>query len=292
MLQCQYEVHISKNDTYSVDKPHFHEDIEITLCVAGEGAFYLGAEVYPLHRGQLFLIDSSVLHRSAANEEYRCIAFHISPETLAGLGTAQTDFAANIASCSHVATIDEAQISEIEAYYRKLAAVCGDGFGDDMRQTIVVLEFLLTCFSHFVKVTPAVGVANGTLGKVSPILKYIQDHLEDPLTIGDIAKTFFMSKYYLCHIFKEGTGFSVMDYVINCRILRARALLRQGVRVQEAGERAGFRSNEHFIRTFKKLTGMTPKHYSMMYRKADQNMKQDVVSVESINGSLVQSTRV
>ena len=29
MIQCQYEVHISKNDTYSMDRPHFHEDIEI-----------------------------------------------------------------------------------------------------------------------------------------------------------------------------------------------------------------------------------------------------------------------
>ena len=77
MLQCQYEAHISKNDTYSTDKPHFHEDIEIVLCIAGEGVFFVGSEVFPLFRGQLFLIDSSVLHRSVANEEYRCIAFHI-----------------------------------------------------------------------------------------------------------------------------------------------------------------------------------------------------------------------
>ena len=292
MLQCHYEIHVCKNDTFSVDKPHFHEDIELTLCVAGSGEFYLGPEVYPLQRGQLFLIDRSVLHRSSASEDYRCIAFHIFPETLAQFSTPHTDFLGVLPNCSHATVITEEQTCELESYYQRLSAYCSDDFGDDMRQTLVVMEFLLTCFSHLLHVTPNVGISNPALNKVSPILKYIQEHLDEPLTIGDIAKTFYMSKYYLCHIFKEGTGFSVMDYVINCRILRARALLRQGVRVAESGERAGFRSNEHFIRTFKKLTGMTPKHYSMMYRKADQNMKQDVVSVESINGSLVQSTRV
>ena len=82
MIQCQYEVHISKNDTYSMDRPHFHEDIEIVLCIAGEGVFFLEPEVFPLYRGQLFLIDSSILHRSVANEEYRCMVFHISSEML------------------------------------------------------------------------------------------------------------------------------------------------------------------------------------------------------------------
>lgn len=62
--------------------------------------------------------------------------------------------------------------------------------------------------------------------------------------------------------------------------------------MQEAGERAGFRSNEHFIRTFKKLTGTTPKCYSMMYREIDQKMKQEVVAVESADGRLVQSLKV
>lgn len=60
MIKCHYEIHISKNDTYSMDRPHFHEDIEIVLCIAGEGVFFLEPEVFPLYRGQLFLIDSSI----------------------------------------------------------------------------------------------------------------------------------------------------------------------------------------------------------------------------------------
>ena len=92
MLQCRYEVHISKNDTYSMDKPHFHEDVEIVLCVSGEGLLFIGNTVFPLHRGQLFFINSSVLHRSVANEEYRCMVFHVSPQMLQVLSIHYTQF--------------------------------------------------------------------------------------------------------------------------------------------------------------------------------------------------------
>ena len=141
MLQCQYEAHISKNDTYSTDKPHFHEDIEIVLCIAGEGVFFIGSEVFPLFRGQLFLIDSSVLHRSVANEEYRCIAFHIAPDMLQEFSTRQTNFAARIATCGRVATLNEQQSRELEDYYKELSTPCGDQFGDDMKRMLVVLNF-------------------------------------------------------------------------------------------------------------------------------------------------------
>ena len=95
----------------------------------------------------------------------------------------------------------------------------------------------------------------------------------------------------LCHIFKEGTGFSLMDYVINCRILKARSLLRNGMRVQEVGENVGFRNNEHFIRTFKKLTGTPPKRYAMMYKDSDQNAQRELVVVEGKDGKIIEGIK-
>ena len=45
---------------------------------------------------------------------------------------------------------------------------------------------------------------------------------------------FYISKHYLCRIFKAATGFSVMEYIIYSRVLRARQLLQEGVSVQQA----------------------------------------------------------
>ena len=77
---------------------------------------------------------------------------------------------------------------------------------------------------------------------------------------------FFISKHYLCRIFKSATGFSVMEYIIYSRILRARQLLQEGVSVQQAGELSGFSDNSHFIRTFGHLTGTSPGRYAKEYQ--------------------------
>lgn len=291
MLQCQYEAHISKNDTYSMDKPHFHEDIEIVLCVAGEGLLFLAHKVYPLCRGKLFLIDSSVLHRSVANEEYRCMAFHLSPEMLRAFGGKYTNFYMYCQCSGQAVSLSEEETCRLEDMFYGLMEKKPEKFGADLERVMEVIRFLVECFSHFAQTKETEGQISARLDKVAPILEYIQDHLEEPMTTDSIAEAFFMSKHYLCHIFKERTGFSLIDYVINCRVLKARGLLRQGMRVQEAGERSGFQSNEHFIRTFKKLTGVTPKRYGMMYREIDLNMKQEVVTVKNKDGRMVESIK-
>ena len=78
-----------------------------------------------------------------------------------------------------------------------------------------------------------------------------------------------LSKHYLCHVFKKGTGFSVMEYVIQLRIITAQRLLRQGANVQEASERSGFQTYSHFIRTFNTYVGISPKKYAKLYRQGD-----------------------
>ena len=88
-----------------------------------------------------------MLHRSVANEEYRCIAFHIAPDMLQEFSTRQTNLAARIATCGRVATLNEQQSRELEDYYKELSTPCGDQFGDDMKRMLVVLNFLQTCFS-------------------------------------------------------------------------------------------------------------------------------------------------
>lgn len=292
MIQCQYEIHISKNDTYSMTRPHFHEDVEIALCVEGEGIFFLGSDIFPLSRGQLFLIDSTVLHRSVANEEYRCIVFHISRAILRELSSPQSNFIARSGKSGLIASLKSEETAELERLFYRLMEDFGEEFGADIRRTALVLSFLASCFSYSDRAENQRALENHSLVRVMPVLDYIQEHLSENLTTQSIADNFYMNKYHLCHLFKEGTGFSMMDYVINCRILKARSLLREGMPVQEAGEQAGFRSNEHFIRTFKKLTGLPPKKYAMKYKESDLKMKQEIVVVEARDGRRIESLKV
>ena len=122
--------------------------------------------------------------------------------------------------------------------------------------------------------TAGESIHNKDFLRVAPILDYIRDHLEQPLTLDQIAGQFYISKHYLCRIFKSATGFSVMEYIIYSRVLKARQLLQEGVSVQQAGELSGFSDNSHFIRTFGHLTGLTPGRYAKEYQSGDQILLQ------------------
>ena len=106
--------------------------------------------------------------------------------------------------------------------------------------------------------------------QIDQVLSYLQEHLSEKMTLDIIANNFYISKYHLSHCFKLTTGFSIMEYLISIRILKARQLLREGMRVQDVGEAVGFQSNEHFIRTFTSLTGTSPKKYTRPFLESDK----------------------
>ena len=94
---------------------------------------------------------------------------------------------------------------------------------------------------------------------IQEIIQYINDHISQPLSLDQIAKQFFISKYHLCRIFKESTGFTVGNYIINKRLLRTKELCREGMRVSYACYEAGFGSYSSFYKAYVKATGSAPR---------------------------------
>ena len=169
------------------------------------------------------------------------------------------------------AELSGGEMTEIIELFQALERNKNDGsFGSDMRQMIALLNLLIRLAPILNMASAGESIHNKDFLRVSPILDYIRDNLAEPLTLDQIAGQFYISKHYLCRIFKAATGFSVMEYIIYSRVLRARQLLQEGVSVQQAGELSGFSDNSHFIRTFGHLTGLTPGKYAKEYQSGDQ----------------------
>ena len=162
-------------------------------------------------------------------------------------------------------------MTEVIELFQALERNKNDGsFGSDVRQTVALLNLLIRLAPILNAATAGESIQNKDFLRVSPILDYIRDNLDQPLALDQIAGQFYISKHYLCRVFKAATGFSVMEYIIYSRVLRARQLLQEGHSVQEAGELSGFSDNSHFIRTFGHLTGLTPGRYAKEYQSGDQ----------------------
>ena len=238
---------------------HFHDYYELLLPLTSPGNIFVNDQVYPLRRGTLYLIGENTLHRTMATGFHARYVLHISHKALAQLSTPQTDLTQLGQVSFRRSELNAGQMTEIIELFQALERNKNDGsFGSDIRQTVALLNLLI-------RLAPTLNAA--TAGEAIRNKDFL---LSEPLSLDQIAGHFYISKHYLCRIFKSATGFSVMEYIIYSRVLRARQLLQDGVSVQQAGEMSGFSDNSHFIRTFGHLTGVTPGKYAKEYQSGDQ----------------------
>ena len=271
MTNVEFHLQLNHNETWSMSRLHFHDHFELLLPLTSPGNLFVNDQVYPLRRGTLYLIGENTLHRTIATGFHARYVLHISRKALSQLSTPQTDFTQVAQDSFRRVNLNVEEMTEIIELFQALERNKNDGsFGSDINQTIALLNLLVRVAPTLHAATAGEPIRNKDFLRVAPILDYIRDNLSEPLSLDHIASRFFISKHYLCRIFKSATGFSVMEYIIYSRVLRARQLLQEGVSVQQAGELAGFSDNSHFIRTFGHLTGLTPGRYAKEYQSSDQ----------------------
>lgn len=92
------------------------------------------------------------------------------------------------------------------------------------------------------------------------VTDYISDRLDRELSLNELAAIAQLSPYHFSRAFKQSTGISPHQYVIQCRVERAKQLLQQGkMSIGEIAIACGFSHQSHLNRHFKRLTGVTPK---------------------------------
>ncbi|MDR1262436.1 MAG: response regulator [Oscillospiraceae bacterium] len=95
---------------------------------------------------------------------------------------------------------------------------------------------------------------------VNRIIRYIRGNYQNPdLSVTLIADTLKLSPTYVCHLFKNVTGQTLVAYLTDIRLSEALALMNVGeTRVKVIAERVGYRSSNYFSYQFKRRMGYTP----------------------------------
>lgn len=107
--------------------------------------------------------------------------------------------------------------------------------------------------------------------QIYQIINFIHQNYAENLNLDIMSKAFYINKFYLCNIFKKVTGTSPNQYLIRCRIIKAKELLLQGFSVESVCMMTGYNSLPHFSRSFKSQTGISPKKYQLNHKKSFQD---------------------
>lgn len=101
---------------------------------------------------------------------------------------------------------------------------------------------------------PSHGKAN-----VKRILQYLNQNYTENISLSDLSKALHLNKYYMCHCFKEVTGYTINNYLMSKRIEEAKKiLLSSDQSIGSISEQLGFNTSVHFSRTFKQYAGTSP----------------------------------
>jgi AraC family transcriptional regulator len=96
--------------------------------------------------------------------------------------------------------------------------------------------------------------------QVQRVREYVEEHLDEPLSIERLARIAAMSASHLKCQFKRATGFPVHEYVIRQRVERARLLLMgSDLPISQIALETGFSHQSHMARAIRRVLGVRPK---------------------------------
>jgi AraC family transcriptional regulator len=91
------------------------------------------------------------------------------------------------------------------------------------------------------------------------IIDYIRENLDRDLGLTDLAKIANLSPHYFSRLFKQSTGFTPHQFVVQCRVKQAKNLLLKGKdSIAEIAQQVGFANQAHLNVQIKKILGVTP----------------------------------
>lgn len=271
---------------YNSEKPigtHIHDCYELYYSVSGAKQFLINNQFYPVEPGDAFFVNQFESHcltcvDSGAHER---IVIFISPAFLKSISTEATDldacFREHPPGRSHRIPLTPEEQKRFRFYIDNLRNT--NNFGSDIMERSVFSLLMVYITKRYLKFIRHRSVplrsasSEGHGVKVDGILSYINQHLDESISLEQIAEQFYLSTSYVCRIFKAATGTTINQYMIAKRISKAKELLRDGMSAADVAVRCGFGDYSNFYKAFIKSTKVSPKNYVQLstYRELTEN---------------------
>lgn len=249
---------------------HWHEEMELIYVKKGQGIITVNLTQFHVEQGSIVLVLPGQLHsikREGWNRmEYENIIFHphiLIPRQFDGC---TRDFLMPLFAGTKSVPVhyapgmkDYALIAKILDACDALGAQKPQGYGFAIKAQLYQLLFLLE--SRFQLGEPS-SQNSKQLERMKPVLKYIELHYDEQITIEHMASLIACSSSHFMRSFKEVFHCSFVEYLKDYRLtMSARLLTGSDNTILTVAESVGFDNLSYFNRSFKAKYGMTPGQY-------------------------------
>ena len=245
---------------------HSHNFYEFLYCHnTGDVEYLVGADRYRLQKGDVILIPPGISHRPLLPdhmpEPYRRDVLWISPEVMDQL---------------ELLVPADRRIIAQESRLLRTAGTRWEFIGDLFRHGVreyesqqsgweeIVLGNTIQIMVYLRRAIQDRSAAPLKAEKpelLDQVLAYIEDHLAEKITLGEIAKHFWVSQSTISQTFKNKMNVSFYRCVTQRRLIAAKTLIIEGLPLESVGQKVGFSDYSSFYRAFKQEFGISPRQF-------------------------------
>lgn len=268
MLLEDYEIYHYKDSRELHVSLHFHDFYECYLLLSGGIRYQIESASFSIQPGDLLLIGPNQLHRplfTQTDKPYERLVLWLSRSYVESLSTPETDlsacFSAQRLSANRLSP--EQRESITRQFFALLNATSGEQFGRDVLCNSLAAGLLVTLNRALAGRERALPRADI---RVSPLVKtvsnYLDEHIAEAVSLDELSKTVFLSKYYLERVFRRETGVSIYQMLLQKRMILARNLMQEGLNLTAVSQKCGFSEYSGFYKAFRSEYGVSPRAYA------------------------------
>lgn len=210
--------------------------------------------------GDVIIIPAQTVHRAHWNHEHAYLALWLAPKIFEQcLGDA-------IAGKS-VEVLPQFLTPDASLYGISLALkgeLETSGLGGKLYTDSLITALSAHLLQNYCNLTTHQSISPGCLPKykLHQVLAYIHTHLNQNLSLAELATIAQISPNYFLTQFKQSMGLTPHQFVIHQRIESAKVLLvRNNMTIADVAYELGFSHQSHFTRHFKRQVGVTPRQF-------------------------------
>lgn len=243
---------------------HIHICYQLYYILDGEPIFIVDDVEIRTHPGSFFYIPPQLPHKMLPLQgSFLCYEFKV-----------QID---DPFLSSHLNCI--VQPEEDTGYIRHLLSYVYDNWRSNdiqnIKNTNHILSTLLMGFFlqdlHYIQ-TDSCRVSTQNYNQLTrAVMAYVERHFQEKFSLHELSQELNYNKNYISSVFTKNTGISIVDYLNLSRIRQAVLMLAfYSQDVFTTCESVGFSNVSHFSRTFKAMTGASPRNFKYVFSKVDR----------------------
>lgn len=244
---------------------HTHPYYEFYFFLEGHAEAQVNKEHYMLAYGDILIVPPRVSHGIFVHDfdiPYRRFDLWMSVPFYNNLVNMSGDYAYAVNKASnenrHVIHTDRITFNSIlSKLFNIIGEEKGNRFGRETQLMISLGDLLMHINRLAFEQFTTHNVTQGAL--YQNICDYIEHNIDEKLSLDNIADHFFLSKYYISHVFKDNIGISIHKYIAKKRLQLCHDAIMGGEPISQVYNTYGFDDYSSFYRAFKKEYNMSPK---------------------------------